>query len=218
MIKALLFLVLLASVGCLSVSPQRPVAEPVESYKASILANQRCYERFERIDRYETVTVINRDPEGIVQKYPRDEVIYDIVESARSTSDRSGLLSVTVHPFFSERDTFSVVGVRDSTILIRVASANPTVRHFLDDIVLELRASDHAVTRLNAGVRIHGYFRDGGHSVSPERLVSEWEEQEGCDLPVYVRHHPASGTTMQTPRLTVVPRYEFVTRPGPIRG
>ena len=211
--KTLLILSLLGFAACRSASLPQPSAEPVEVYERAVLANQECYRQFDRIERRETITVINRDSEGNVQKYPREEVDYDIVELANTRHDPSGLLGVTVHPFFSERDTFTVEGVRDSTVFVRVASADPDVRHYLDDIVLQMRLTDHIITRLTAEVLIHGYGRDG-RSVNRERMVSDWERERGCDLPQHVRHHSARDTLLQRPRLTINTRYRFIGAPS----
>ena len=66
--------------------------------------------------------------------------------------------------------------------------------------------------RLTAGVLIHGYSREG-HSVSRERMVSDWNRERGCDLPKHVRHYPARDSLMERPRMTIDTEYTFVGGP-----
>ena len=101
--KLILVVSLLPIVSCRSTTPPPVAIEPAEVYAQAVLANQECYRRFDRIDRQETITIINRDREGNITKRPRTEVDRDIVALANSHEDRSGLLGVTVHPFLTIR-------------------------------------------------------------------------------------------------------------------
>lgn len=212
--RALLIVALSASaVSCRSVSPLSSGGSSADAYEAIILANQQCYGRFSRIDRLETITVLNRDQDGnVAQQHSRDEIVYGIVEMA---NDRSSLGGVTAHPFFSSHDTFSVITAQDGKVFVRVDSAEPRIRHYLDNIIIEMEQGTGRILGLTSDMFIHGYFRDGGHSVTTERLIAEWTRTNGCDLPKSVRYHSVADSTWQRPRLTTEITYEFESSPSP---
>ena len=143
------------------------------------------------------------------ERPPRLEALeYDL--DLRYDTRYGQLVPATQHPIFGEPDTLTIVGQSADTTTVRVASGSAELQRYFDELLVHF-APDDAILGLTGRVNIHGYSHvTGDHSISwQEDYVADYQEFDGCSVPVSVRYYVPDDTTHVRPRIEISLEYSL---------
>lgn len=96
------------------------------------------------------------------------------------------------------------------TTTVRVVSGSAELQHYFDELLVHF-GPDDSILGLIGRVNIHGYSHvTGEHSISwRENYVADYQEFDGCSVPISVRYYVPDDTMHVRPRIEVDLKYSL---------